>query len=313
MKKLAMVLGVMLLAVSAAAAYLWREAATQRSHNAEAASRIAAGELVQSSGSSPSPAQAAGRDAPGAVAAAVADPASAAPGQVSATAPARGQPAGGANALAEALRQMQNSPEVQEMTRIMSRQMLEQQYPDLAKEMNLSPEKAGKLLDLLARHRMEQGTEMLNVSNGPQDRAAREERARALAKRDQAYQGELSALLGSNYPKWAEYQSKAEERQQAMYTRMGQEQLRDSINASGTPLTDAQFKYLNTALEAEQNRIDRETTSVQQQMQRLPQTNRRLIEVASAHLNPQQLERYRQYLQQQQEMVSVMDFLGDDL
>jgi hypothetical protein len=309
MKKLAIALGGVLVVFSATAAYLWLESAAQHDQNVAAAARVSAAELAQSSGS---PALPPTQGLPNAVVSSATAPGNATQvGAATAASAASGtSAAAGTNPLAQAMQQLQNSPEGQEMTRIMVRQMLEQEYEDLAKEMNLSPDKAAKVLDLLAMRRMEQGTDMLSMSNSPQDRAAREQNARALAKREQAFQSELSALLGSSYPKWGEYQTKAAERQRAMYTRMGQEQLRDSINASGTPLTDAQFQYLNKALEAEQSRIDRETTSVQQQLQRLPETNRRLIEVASAHLNPRQLQQYRQYLQQQQETISMMDVMG---
>jgi hypothetical protein len=309
MKKLAIALGGMLVVLSATAAYLWREAAAQHDQNVEAAARFSAAELAQSSGSSMQPSA---QGLPDAVMTSATAPGNAAQVETAAAASAaHGRPAAaGTNPLAEAMKQLQNSPEAREMSRIMARQRLEDEYEDLAKEMNLSPDKAGKVLDLLARRQVEQGADMLNTSRGPQDRAAREQNARAVATREQAYQSELSTLLGSSYPKWGEYQTKAEERQRAMYTRMGQEQLRDSLNASGTPLTDAQFQYLNKALEAEQNRIDRETTSLQQQIQRLPETNRRLIEVASAHLNPRQLQQYRQYLQQQQETMNMIDAMG---
>jgi hypothetical protein len=307
MKKLATLLGITLVVVGTAAAYLRREAAAQRTRNAETAARVSAVELARSSGSSVVPAM---QGAAGVALAATVDPGMATQSAAAAAAPAGRPGSAAANPLAEAMRQLQNSPEMQEAARIMMRPQLEQQYEDLAKEMNLTPDKAGKVLDLLARRRMEQSAELLSGSDGPQDRAAREQSARAEEKREQAYQGELSALLGSSYPKWAEYDRKVQDRQRAMYTRMGQEQLRNSINASGTPLTDAQFQYLNKALEAEQERIDRETTSPQQQLQRLPETNRRLMAVASAHLNPQQLERYRQHLKQLEEFANTMDSMG---
>jgi hypothetical protein len=310
MKKVAIALGAALVIAGVVATYLGQELRTQREQNSTAIARVTALENRNSTGS-----MAAVPVGDGVQAAALI-PATAAPNALSgpgATASAgRGQSVSGdADPLAQMIEQMRNSPEGQQLQRMMMRQMLEEQFPSLAKDMNLNPEKAEKLLDLLAKRRAEEAMDILGGERGgKQDRAARADQARIEAERARAYEAELKALLGDRYLGWNEYESAAMDRRREEYTRMGREQMRAAITAGGSPLTDAQFAYLNTALTAEQNRIEQETTSVQQQMQRLPETNRRLVTVAAAHLNPQQLDGFRRYLQQQQEAMSTIDAMG---
>jgi hypothetical protein len=98
-------------------------------------------------------------------------------------------------------------------------------------------------------------------------------------------------------------------RQQQEHARVEREELRHAITADGAPLTDPQFELLDAAITAEQKRIDKEFSamSLKQQTQRRPDTSRRLADVAAPHLNPQQLDRYRRYLQQQQDEMTAMD------
>ncbi len=300
MKKLATGLGVTLVIIGIAAVYLWRELDTQRQLNAAAVTRVTALESMH-------PAESVVASGVAGMQAAAVMPAPAAQaGQVSTAPAARGQSASrSANPLLAQAGQLRNSPEGREFQRVMMRQMLEQQYPDLAKTMNLSPENAGKLLDLLVKQRIDLAADRLSLQPG-------EEMARSLARKEQAYEAELSAMLGSSYTKWQEYQRTAMERQQAEYARVEREDMRNAISSGNAPLTDAQFQYLDSALAAEQKRIDQESRgmSLQQQLQRMPETNRRLAEVAAAHLNPQQLDRYKRYLEQQEEMAHAIDAMG---
>jgi hypothetical protein len=306
MKKLAVALGAALVIAGVAAIHLGQQLHAQREQNASAMTRVTALESAHPAGAMAVPAINDGtRTAAPVTAVAQPGPAAAAPG-------ARNQsPGRGADPLRALAEQLQNSPEGREFQRVMMRQTLEDEFPNLAKDLNLSPDKAGKLLDLLAKQRLDLAAEGLGqMRGGTQDRAARAEMARKREEQARAFQAELKSLLGDSYSKWNDYESAAADSRRQEYTRMGTQRLRDAITAGGPPLTDAQFQYLNSAITAEQKRIDQETRSVQQQMQRLPETNRRLVEVAAAHLNPQQLDRYRRYLQQQQEMMSAIDAMG---
>lgn len=306
MKKLAMVLGATFLIISIVAANLWRELRTQNEQNSQMAMRVAAVESAQlaqvAMSRPPEPAT-----PPPAADSALSMAVQTAPADTAAPA-AREQPARrDTNSLIAGLQQSMDTPEGREFARTMMRMMLAQEFPDLAKEMNLSPEEAEKLLDLLAARRVDLGTG-LQAGRSTRDPAAREEMSRALADRERAFEAELVAILGDNYPKWAEYQRSAADRQREGYARQQVEQLRNAVSSSSNPLGDAQFQLLNTALAEEQRRIDQDSRGLttQQQLQRLTEDNRRLAEVAAAHLNSGQLDGYRRYLQQRTSTMRAM-------
>jgi hypothetical protein len=123
--------------------------------------------------------------------------------------------------------------------------------------------------------------------------------------KEQAHEAELLALLGERYPKWKEYERTAGQRQQEEWARREAEQLRSAVSPAGNALNDAQFQSLHAALKAEEQRINQEpgSQSMQQEVQRMTETHRRLIDVASGYLNAQQLEGYRRRLQQQADMA----------
>jgi hypothetical protein len=308
MKKLAMVLGAMLVVAGVAAIYLWQELRSQHERNSEAMARVTMLESASPAGPVGAPSLSEGTQA--ASSPALVTQAGPAAPISTARKPASGSTVDPMMALVD---QIRNSPQGQEFQRVMTRQMLEDKFPNLAKDMNLSKEKAGKLLDLLARRDLDRTLDMLDQSRGAKlDRAARDELARSSADRQRAFDAELKALLGDNHSKWNEYESAATNRQRDGYIRAAKEELRNAISSGGVPLTDAQFTYLDSAITAEQNRIDKEFMglTMQQQMQRLPEANGRLVQVASSHLNPQQLEGYKRYLQQQESMMGAMDTMG---
>ncbi|HUG73488.1 MAG TPA: hypothetical protein VMK82_08710 [Steroidobacteraceae bacterium] len=300
MKTLAVVLGATLIVSSAVAVHLWRERGLQDDRNRQLAARVSE---LESTG----PAQIAAPATEDAqLSAAVVQGA-----PDGATNPAAGQQAAASNAnsLLAGMQQSLNTPEGREFTRTMTRAMLENQYPDLAQTLGLSAEEAGKFLDLLAQHRVAQGLDRASLQLGNTgDRAAREEMARQLAQMEQAHEGELAAMLGGNYEKWKDYQRAAAERLRAGNARQEADQLRSAVSPRGNPLSDAGFQALSSALAAEQRRIDEDSRglSMQQQLQRLSESNRRLVDVAAAHLDATQLEGYKQHLEQQTQMARAM-------
>jgi hypothetical protein len=213
-----------------------------------------------------------------------------------------------AASVVAALRQSLDTPQGQEYTRAMMRVNLKQRYPDLAKELGITDEEAAKFLDLLVKEGTQLASTALAMQTSGGDRAAREEMARQMAEKEQAFEAEAAAMLGGNYSKWKEYERAAATRQREGFARQQTEQLRNAVSTESDPLSDTQFNSMQAALTAEQRRIDRESPglSMQQQVQRLPETNRRLVDVASGYLNATQLERYRRHLEQQQAMVSTM-------
>jgi hypothetical protein len=309
MKKLAIVLGATLMVVGIAGMHLWQELRAQREQNRTEIARVTALESEHSKDLGVA------QPASGGLQAATWNHATATQTEQHSAVPAtRDQSATrNGNPLRAQMEQLQNNPQFQEMQRIMLRQMLEEEFPDVAKDFHLSKEKAGKLLDLLAKQRMDLVADSMGLQrNGNPDRAAREEQQRRSAERGKAFEAELKALLGDDYAKWDEYEDAASERQQEEYALMAKEDFRHAITADGALLTDPQFEHLNAAIAAEQRRIERESgvLTLRQHMQRLPEFNRRLVDVAAPHLNLQQLDRYRRYLQEQQEMMSDMDEMG---
>lgn len=217
-----------------------------------------------------------------------------------------------ANPLMAGMQQMMNSPEGQEFTRSMTRAMLPQMYPDLAKELNLTPAEAEKLFDLLAKHQNDLGMESMGLlGGGPQDPAAMQDMMRKVDEKQRANEAELAAALGSKYPQWQEYQSTQAARQEV-------NQLREALSSTDTPLTAAQSKSLITAFTTEQKRIDQEQrvaasstarnspNMMDDELQRATDHQRRFVDVAANHLTATQLEEYKRHVDQQQDMMRTM-------
>jgi len=204
------------------------------------------------------------------------------------------------------------------MLRSQLRMMLPVQYPDLGKALGLSPAELEKFYDLLVKQQLEQASGQLALLGGGGNPSPDEiqEAQRTARAREQANAAEMSAMLGSKYPQWQEYQSTLTVRQQVS-------QLQASLGAAGSSLSDSQSQRLIKALAAEQTRITEESRSaptttartrqemLEQELDRLSETNRRLVNVASAHLDSQQLDSYRKMLEQRERLKrTVIGALG---
>lgn len=211
----------------------------------------------------------------------------------------------------ESIDRMLASPEGREMLLGQLRMILPRQYPDLAKELDLSPAQEEKFFELLARQQADTRAETQRVrDSGPQDRAAIEERQRQAQERQRTHQAEVAAVLGAKVPEWQEYQRTLPVRRQVQL-------LKASLGSGGNALTDMQSRPLIQALAVEQARIQDEGRSApraggtpqefrEQQLQRTMERNRRLLGVASSHLNPQQVESYRRMLEQEESLERTM-------
>lgn len=303
MKRLVIGLMAALLVIGVVAAQLWLELRSEREQGRQLLASLPAQESVEQ----PLPA---GTVAASPGASAVAETAGAA-----AREPAPGQSGGEGASLLANLQDIANNPQAREFVRSMMVMTMSQEYADLAGALGISQEQVDRLINLLADQRIGVGTERASLAQGgaSRDPAARAERARLLAEREQANEREVEALLGANYPKWKEYQRGAAERQREQLARQQANTLRAAINTRENPLSDAQFEPLAAALAAEQQRIDQESRgqSAQQQLQRMDADQRRLADVAAVYLNPGQLERYRRHLRQEAEMArAVMGMVG---
>jgi hypothetical protein len=303
MKKLVAVLVIAVAGLGVAAIYLLQQLNDERRQNADLQARVTtleSAQLAQASAIANQPV-AASVPAPqvGATAAQPAAP-EAAP-------PAAKQPAA-ANVLAGA-KEVLSSPEGRGMVQPMLRAMLAQQYPDLAKELGLSQAEADKLLDTIVKQQLDLSAESIDLiaGGGNPDPAALQEMQRKTQEKQRQNEAELAAMLGNKYPQFQEYQSTLAARQQMS-------QLNAVLTASGAPLDDAQSKQLTAALSAEQKRISQEQASnpmpagktrqetLDLQLQRISDNNRRLADAASAYLTSAQLDSYRKMLERQENL-----------
>ncbi len=216
--------------------------------------------------------------------------------------------------MMKAARAYLDTPEGQELQRVMLRQQLQQQHRDIGEKLGLSAAEVEKLLDMLVRHQMIESPIQMEAMTGGGDAAAMDAMYRRLADIERAHGMELQELLGDRFPRWLEFQREASTRQREDMRQQQSQQLRTVITSSGRhPLTDAQFEALSTALTAEERRFDREhgNLSMQKMLEVLDERTRRLTEVAAVHLNSDQLAQYRAYLQQQAEaMRATIGMMG---
>jgi hypothetical protein len=314
MQKSVVILGAAVLVAGVVAGGLWQNLRAERAHNRELAAQAAAmppappvAPVEQPVMPVPVEPEAPAAAAP--AAAAVVKKAEPAPSPAAAAAP---PPADAANALAAL-----NSPQGQDMMRTMMRSVMAQMYPDLAEEMDFTPEEASKFLDMLAEQMGSMGADSLGLLGGGQaDPAAMQETQRKLLEQQEASEARIAATLGSKYPKWQEYQGTAAARQQVT-------QLGASLSAAGQPLTEAQTKSLTAALATatvETQREEREWAAgpgknsqnlMLESVQRAADAQLKMVDVAAPHLNAQQLALYKREVEQQVKMIgAVMGLLG---
>jgi hypothetical protein len=308
MKKLAagiLVAGV--LAVGTLAVRQWQSLHAESELGAQLRDRVTALEATQLAAATASP-----QPAMLPVAATLQSVTASAPGAVPA-APGTAQPAAppAANAPVNMVEAALADPANLEMTRNMMRMMMPQQYPDLARDLNLSPAEVEKLFDTLARQQMDLGMGSMDMFTGRElSPAAMQEMERKMQQQQKANDAELSAMLGSKYQQWLDYQGTAAARQQV-------EQLQAVLDTDNR-LSEAGRKSVIAALAIEESRIDREERSAPQlgggttqevlenQLKRAVDGNQRRLAAASPHLTVAQRDAYRRLLEQQTNMATMM-------
>jgi hypothetical protein len=309
MKKLVIVLGVAVLATGAVATNFWLGLRAEHRKAGEIATLLSAAESKQ--GAQAAATQSAVPAEPQ-VAVATAQP-SAAPVPVEAVPASQQSAKGTADSPMKGMLEAMASPQGQDSMRAMMRGMMAQMYPDIEQELGLTRQEKDKLLDLLAS----EGTDAASLESaglmfgGAQDAAATREAQRKMVEAEKAQEAKVSALLGSKYPKWEEYQSTAQ-------ARVAVDQLRSALAASGNPLSEVQSKALVTAFAGEQRRSDKETREwsrssaainspnmMQEMMQRQVQTQTRLVDVAAPILESAQLDRFKRQVEQQAAMLNA--------
>ncbi len=306
--KLAMTgLAVGVLAVGIGAAMQWRDLRNEQAQGAELRERVSALEEAQLAiATRPPPATlpVAGVPHPAPAAAPTATTAELGPDAQ----PAAPSAAQAPTTMAQAVL---SDPRVLEMTRSMLRTMLPQQYPDIAKDLNLSAAEVEKLFDTLARQQMELGTggALDLFAGGELSPAAIEATQRKMQQQQKANDAELAAVLGTKYPAWQDYQGTSAARQQV-------DQLQAALDADNR-LSEAARKSVITALAGEGGRIPRNEREVmpqgrntqeilENQIKYTTEVNQRRIAAASPLLTTAQRDTYRRLLEQQTNMATMM-------
>jgi hypothetical protein len=314
MKKLVPVLMVTLAAVTISAVYIWQELREVRQQTRELRANMTEPGSAMPAGptTAASPAPASGEPQPLAPERSGAVAQSSPPAATPATTASPRKP----DPLQVIAQQMLGTPEGQEMLRAQLRAMLPMQFPDIGKELGLTPAETEKLLDMLVKHQLSLTGDALNMlgDNGSQDPAAMQATQRKMQEQQRTNQTELAELLGNKMPKYEEYQRTLPLRQQVT-------RLQTALGTGNNALSDSQSRQLLAALAAEQAQIQldrRNAPRVQQQappnpqaaiemqLERAVEDSRRMVNAARSHLNPQQLDQYRQMLEQQQNLQRTM-------
>ena len=201
-----------------------------------------------------------------------------------------------------------------------SRLEIERQYPDLAAALNLSPDDANRLLDLLTRQAMSQREYELKLQEqgGLPDEAAVRARQRQNEERRKAVEAERAALLGD--AKLRELNQYLE----SLGARAQVRELRTMLAESDFPLRRDQVAPLVESLAAEQQRHTAEREKLYnstrnptnaapeevirymgQRMDLIEQSLERRRKAASLYLDPEQQKRYDEMLGQERKRAQI--------
>jgi len=277
------------------AGYLWKQLDAERVANAQLQQRLAQFDM-----NPPPPRRS---DAPRVAAAAAPSQAQAPAAPVQAAA-ARTSGNAARAALSINIRDLFKDPDYREAQRAQLRMQLPQNYPDLAKELGLTPAEAGAFFDLLARQQVDLLANSLSSSEDSDE--VRQAAQRAAAELSRTQQGEIEGLLGaSKYQQWKDYQQTLGARQQV-------NQLRTTLASAGQPLADDQAAPLLATLTAEQKRRAEEARSrtyptdpaaqldfEEQNLKDTEASNNRVLDAAQSFLSAAQLAALKSSMTQQ--------------
>lgn len=311
MRNLALVCGALAVVSSIVSVNLWRELHAAREVNTQLRGQLTQGRPAPSGPIEMPQATAPTRSTP------VVQPAAAAPSPAPSTAPAAtAARTSVGDALAQS-RDLLKDPEYRRAALAQRRLNMPQNYPGLVEELNLTPEQADELYDLLAEAQITQQAELvlpINQSGQPPDLSVMQEYTRRSQELQTRRDDQIAALLGSA----GRDQFKAYE--QTVPARMQAQNIQRMMETAGMPLTAAQMKPVTDAYIADQQRQrDSLQTLVTQtaggvssgsaarlvelQSELQVERNRSLIEALRPHVTAQQLERMQAQLDQQLAMT----------
>jgi hypothetical protein len=182
------------------------------------------------------------------------------------------------------------------------REFLPNDYPGLIRELGLSPEQAERFWNLLGENVMETSDITTSSIDGQTDpMQLLLQRSRLKLEADRRLDDSLTEVLGeSGVRKWQAYREYRMNRVEA--ARLGK-----SMEAAALPLSAAQLRQVNAAMDAEQDR-QRSTMATAEQLSTAPpgpaqarevnsrlqaERNTRIIEAMTPHLSGQQLDALR--------------------
>lgn len=145
------------------------------------------------------------------------------------------------SAAMERQRTLLKDPEYREAMQTQQKMLLKQQNPDVARDLNLTPEQVDRLFGTLAEQSLRS---MDNVSAWDQqaDPATAREMSRKMQEQQNANETELKNMLGdTKYREWMEYQNTAPARYEAA-------RLRGLLADAGVPLDQSLAKPLQKVL-----------------------------------------------------------------
>lgn len=191
--------------------------------------------------------------------------------------------------------------------------VIRQSYPDVAGELGLTDAEASQFLSLFVRLQSETGTQFMDLmTGGTMDAGRRQQRQLQMLEKERADEAALRQHLGNKYPRWEEYQSKAEARATV-------NELRTALATVGNPLTDPQADALVTIFASDASRVREEERAwlqsdaargssnlMVERMQRQLDRQKRWVELAAPRLDAEQLVHFRSTIEQQTVMLNAM-------
>jgi hypothetical protein len=145
------------------------------------------------------------------------------------------------SAAMERQRTLLKDPEYREAMQTQQKMLLKQQNPDVARDLNLTPEQVDRLFGALADQSM-RSMEMASAWDQQADPATAREMPRKMQEQQNANETELKNVLGdAKYREWMDYQTTAPARYEAA-------RLRGLLADAGVPLDQSLAKPLQRVL-----------------------------------------------------------------
>jgi hypothetical protein len=216
------------------------------------------------------------------------------------------------------LSKMMEDPNTKKFIRDQQRQMMDQLYSPLVKQMGLGPEEADKFKDLLADNMMK-GAEKASSLFGGLSSTNRAELASTMAAEQKNFDEQVKAFLGDvRYAQYKDYQQTAGERTQLNL-------FKQQTAGNDNPLSDQQTEQLLAFMKEEkqnvaattgqplsgtgQNEANLQAMLSDDQTEKLLQSqetvNQRVYERARAVLAPDQLDAFAKFQTNQLQMMRM--------